>query len=191
MHDGSDRGEVAARSGVAVSTLHFYEAEGLIRAGETREINVGMRAKYFVALRLSELRSVPESRLRPFGRRSRHCLTNARQPPKIGIGCRRHGGPTWTSEFDGLRGCGISWMAVSAAVAFPSASARCAIHGMSWDGSGPVRSCWIRKERRPPKTVRIARVAADRLLRSDKLVRDGEQRKFQPRRDSGLVKDVG
>ncbi len=29
-------GEVAARSGVAVSTLHFYEAKGLIRSNRTR-----------------------------------------------------------------------------------------------------------------------------------------------------------
>ena len=29
-------GDVASRSGVAVSTLHFYEAKGLIRSGRTR-----------------------------------------------------------------------------------------------------------------------------------------------------------
>ncbi len=29
-------GEVAERSGVAVSTLHFYEAKGLIRSNRTR-----------------------------------------------------------------------------------------------------------------------------------------------------------
>ena len=29
-------GEVAQRSGVPVSTLHFYETKGLIRSGRTR-----------------------------------------------------------------------------------------------------------------------------------------------------------
>jgi MerR family redox-sensitive transcriptional activator SoxR len=36
-------GEVAARSGVAVSTLHFYEAEGLIRSVR----NAGNHRRYF------------------------------------------------------------------------------------------------------------------------------------------------
>ena len=37
-------GEVAARSGVAVSAIHFYEAKGLIRGAETRPTNAAIRA---------------------------------------------------------------------------------------------------------------------------------------------------
>lgn len=36
MAQGLSVGEVARRSGVAVSTLHFYEAKGLIRSDRTR-----------------------------------------------------------------------------------------------------------------------------------------------------------
>ena len=70
-------GEVAARSGVAVSTLHFYEAEGLIRSwrnqGNQRRyarevlrrvavIRVAQRAGISLAAIRDALKTLPEER---------------------------------------------------------------------------------------------------------------------------------
>ena len=50
MNDALTVGEVAARSGVAVSTIHFYEAKGLIRS----ERNAGNQRRF----KRAELRRV-------------------------------------------------------------------------------------------------------------------------------------
>ena len=42
-------GDVAARSGVAVSTLHFYEAKGLSRVGEIKATSAGIREGCYAA----------------------------------------------------------------------------------------------------------------------------------------------
>ncbi|HWE85070.1 MAG TPA: redox-sensitive transcriptional activator SoxR [Terracidiphilus sp.] len=70
-------GEVAARSGVAVSTLHFYEAEGLIRSWRNRGnqrryarevlrriavIRVAQRAGISLAAIRNALKTLPDER---------------------------------------------------------------------------------------------------------------------------------
>ena len=89
-------GEVAARSGVAVSTLHFYEAEGLIRSwrnqGNQRRyarevlrriavIRVAQRAGISLAAIRDALKTLPDERTptaEDWKRLSRHVAGRSR-----------------------------------------------------------------------------------------------------------------
>lgn len=51
-------GEVAKRSGVAISTLHFYEEKGLIKSSRSPEISAVTRQWYSVMWQLLKQRRV-------------------------------------------------------------------------------------------------------------------------------------
>jgi MerR family redox-sensitive transcriptional activator SoxR len=84
-------GQLAQRSGVAVSALHFYEAQGLIAAHRTS----GNQRRY------------PREMLRrvAFIRVSQRA---ARRRPGTGPGCPRPGARTWTTASASSRTCATS-----------------------------------------------------------------------------------
>ncbi len=72
-------GQLAARSGVTVFALHFYQAQGLISAGRT----TGNQRRYWTP-----------------------CPTAGRLPPGTGSACPRPGAVTWTPGSASWRICG-------------------------------------------------------------------------------------
>jgi MerR family transcriptional regulator, redox-sensitive transcriptional activator SoxR len=101
-------GQLAARSGVTVSTLHFYEAEGLITSRRTpgnqrRYPRATLRRVAFI--RVSQRAGIPLRRIKealdqlPSGRR---------RPGGTGPACRPSGGKTSTSGSANSRAFGTA-----------------------------------------------------------------------------------
>jgi len=81
-------GQVAARSGVAVSALHYYEAQGLIRSWR----NAGNQRRYPRGV----LRRVALIKVARSARHWRPCPGRGRPPLRTGSACRPYGGRNWT-----------------------------------------------------------------------------------------------
>ena len=105
-------GQVASRSGIAVSALHFYEAEGLIHSTRTsgnqrrfpREV---LRRVAFI--RASQAVGIPLRRIRDALER----LPDSRTPTRgTGSGSPRRGA---TTSISGSSACSISGIASAAA----------------------------------------------------------------------------
>ncbi len=109
-------GEVAARTGVAVSALHFYEASGLIRSRRS----AGNQRRYprEVLRRVGVIKAAQRLgvRLETIGAALSNLPEN-RPPQRTGGGCRRPGGPSWTTGSPASCGCATTWTAASAAAA--------------------------------------------------------------------------
>ena len=77
-------GEVAERSGVPVSALHFYEREGLIPAAARPATSAASAARCCAGCRSSASRSASASRWPRSGPRSTPCPTGAPRPAPTG-----------------------------------------------------------------------------------------------------------
>jgi MerR family redox-sensitive transcriptional activator SoxR len=101
-------GEVAERSGVPVSTLHFYESKGLIGSwrseGNQRRYPRAV-LRWVAVIKVAQRAGLP---LWAIGRRWRTCQRARRPRPRIGGTCRRNGAPTSTGESAASRNCAIS-----------------------------------------------------------------------------------
>lgn len=100
-------GEVAERSGLAVSALHFYETKGLISSIRSR----GNQRRYgrdvlrrLGIIKVAQRVGIPLSEIR---RRSSPCRRDARRPSPTGRRCRRAGRMISTRESGGLACCAI------------------------------------------------------------------------------------
>jgi MerR family redox-sensitive transcriptional activator SoxR len=92
-------GEVARRSGVAVSTVHFYQAKGLIAgwrsSGNQRRFPRGVLRR-IAFIRVAQRAGVPLSEIRTV----LSSLPHGRAPSQSdGGSCRRNGVPKSKSEF--------------------------------------------------------------------------------------------
>jgi len=133
-------GEIAKRSGLAVSTIHFWERKGLIRSsrsdGNQRRfaraelrrlavIKIGQRA----GISLAEIRDVLDTLPadRAVSVRSWTAFQNA------GSRTSKSGSSAW-------RHCAISWGSVSAAVVSHSISAGCRTRTTSSPRKAPARA---------------------------------------------------
>ena len=94
-------GQVASRSGIAVSALHFYEAEGLIRSRR----NAGNQRRYprevlrrVAIIKVAQRTGIP---LKTIREASRHCRRSARRRPKTGAGSRPPGRRSWSTASTG------------------------------------------------------------------------------------------
>jgi MerR family redox-sensitive transcriptional activator SoxR len=88
-------GEVAARSGVAVSALHFYESKGLIAtrsAGNQRRYPRGILRRLAV-IRVAQRMGLP---LSVIAERSAACPTTRRRRLRTGDGFQPYGARIWT-----------------------------------------------------------------------------------------------
>ena len=137
-------GQVAARSGVAISTIHFYESKGLIRGWRNKSnhrryaravlrrvalIKVAQRT----GISLASIRAALKAR----------CRRGAPQRRRIGRGFRRFGEMISTTESNASRGFETSWMDASVADVCHSECVRCAIRKTVWEGRGRDRGCSI------------------------------------------------
>jgi MerR family regulatory protein len=93
--EGLAVGEVAARSGVSVSALHFYERKGLIRSSRTR----GNQRRYGrdVLRRVALVRAAQDwaSRWPPSAPPWRPCPPAGRRHARIGSAWAASGPPIW------------------------------------------------------------------------------------------------
>jgi DNA-binding transcriptional MerR regulator len=160
-------GQVAARSGVAVSTLHFYEAQGLIQSWR----NQGNQRRYprevlrrVAVIKVAQRTGIPLAEIREALGRFR---TSARPRPRIGSGSRRAGAPISTTASSGCRVFATSLMGVSAVVVSPLVLVRSGIRGTSWARKGRGRACliqgwvWTIKIQRDENIFKSANVWAD------------------------------
>jgi redox-sensitive transcriptional activator SoxR len=110
-------GEVAKRSGVAVSTLHFYETKGLIRSlrteGNQRRYPRGVLRRVAV-IKVAQRTGIPLASIQAA---LAACPRAARRPPRTGPNCRAPGGPSWTSASAASASFATSWTTASAAAA--------------------------------------------------------------------------
>src|SRR5258708_2565676 len=94
-------GEVARRSGVPISTLHFYEAEGLIRsrrnAGNQRRYPRGILRRVAI-VKVAQRAGVP---LREIGSALACLPKTVRSPRRIGRECRVNGKPILSPGLQG------------------------------------------------------------------------------------------
>jgi hypothetical protein len=101
-------GQLAARSGVTVSTLHFYEAEGLITSRRTP----GNQRRYPRATlrRVAFIRASQRAGYRCAGSRRRwiSCRAGARRTGGTGPACPPSGGKTSTSGSANCRAFGTA-----------------------------------------------------------------------------------
>jgi len=106
---------VAKRSGVAVSTLHFYETKGLIRSlrteGNQRRYPRGILRRVAV-IKVAQRTGIPLASIQAA---LSACPTAARRPPTNGPSCRAPGGPSWTNASSASPSCATSWTTASAA----------------------------------------------------------------------------
>lgn len=97
VHKELTVGQVAARSGVAVTALHFYETKGLIKSNR----NAGNQRRYpREVLRRVALIKVAQRLGIPWPRSARPCAacrTTAHRRPPIGSGCPNSGAMSWMS----------------------------------------------------------------------------------------------
>ncbi len=137
-------GEVAARSGVAISTLHFYESQGLIKSWRNR----GNQRRYprevlrrVAVIKVAQRTGIPLAIIRE----ALAALPDRAYPtPKTGNSCRPAGGPILIERIPGASWAfAISWMAVLAAAVCRSVSVRFAIPGTGLPSKAPVRACSI------------------------------------------------
>lgn len=101
-------GEVAARSGVATSTLHFYESKGLIRswrnAGNQRRYPRGVLRRVAI-IKVAQRTGIP---LAAIGEAMAALPEIARPQPLTGRSYRRGGAPILRSESTGWCDSAIS-----------------------------------------------------------------------------------
>jgi MerR family transcriptional regulator, redox-sensitive transcriptional activator SoxR len=138
-------GELARRSGVAVSTIHFYEARGLICAWRTggnqrRFAREALRRVAFVrvAQRVGiALAAISPPRSRPSPKAARPGAPTGRAWPDCGA-------RSSTDASRSCASCAIRSTIASVAGAFRSTAVPCAIRPTSWAGLGPgPRRLWI------------------------------------------------
>ena len=89
-------GELSARSGVAVSALHFYESKGLISSRRTAATSAATGGTCSAASPSSASPSASASRSRRSGRPSLNRPRSARPTRTTGRGCRE----AWRKELD-------------------------------------------------------------------------------------------
>lgn len=101
-------GQLSARSGAAVSALHFYESKGLISSRRTtgnqrRYHRDALRRVAFV--RAAQRVGIPLATIRDA---LAELPRSAPRPARTGPGCRRPGVPNSTSASGSWAGCGIT-----------------------------------------------------------------------------------
>lgn len=94
LHKELSVGQLAQRSGVAVTALHFYESKGLIHSSR----NPGNQRRYprevlrrVALIKVAQRLGIP---WRKSARPSSPCLTIARPPRQTGNCCRKNGATT-------------------------------------------------------------------------------------------------
>ncbi len=130
-------GQLSARSGVAISALRFYEAQGLIMAGRTagnqrRYPRDALRRVAFI--RASQRVGIP---LRVIKEALEQLPGNRAPPARTGVACRQRGNETSTTASPSSSHCGtVSPAALDAAVSL-------------WTGAvWPTRAtCWAKTGR--------------------------------------------
>ena len=90
-------GQLAARSGVAVTALHFYETKGLIHSNR----NAGNQRRYprdvlrrVVVIKIAQRLGIP---LATIGEALKTLPNGHTPPPRTGSVCRHSGAKTWMS----------------------------------------------------------------------------------------------
>ena len=144
MDDLLSVGEVARRSGVAVSALHFYESKGLIESART----AGNQRRYardvlrrVAVIKVAQRAGIPLTEIREAlaGLPQRRTVTAG-----TGRCCRNAGRAISTSVSCASRNCATNSASASAAAAFRFAAVRCATRttspakrGLARDSSSP------------------------------------------------------
>ena len=119
--------QLAQRSGVAVSALHFYERQGLIRSRRTpgnqrRYAREMLRRVAFI--RVSQRVGIPLAEIRA----ALDTLPEGGLPAaRIGRAYRHSGAPIWTSASSSSSGCVTIYPGASAAVVSRSIAVCCSI----------------------------------------------------------------
>ena len=119
-------GEVAKRSGVPISTLHFYESKGLIastrNAGNQRRFP-SLVLRSIAIIKVAQRTGIPlEEIKRAMGRYPPNSKLTAAQWGK----CPRPGATTSTNASEPWKPCATAWTTALAAAACRSTTARCA-----------------------------------------------------------------
>ena len=131
-------GEVAKRTGVAVSALHFYESKGLIHS----QRNAGNQRRY----RRDVLRAVAIIKIA-----QRIGIPLATIGDAFGVLPEGHNlsakewkmlSSQWREELDRRIHTLTSSPAVSAAAVYRDATARCATRAINWGKREPAPGCW-------------------------------------------------
>lgn len=147
-------GEVARRSGVAVSALHFYESKGLIKsirnAGNQRRYTRDV-LRYVAIIKIAQRIGIPLATIgEAFGILPEgHTLSAKEWKASLPSGAM-----SWTGAFTLWWRCAMSWMDVLVADACRAATARCVTLAISWANRVPARGCWKRISRTYKKLKR-------------------------------------
>ena len=137
-------GEIAKRSGLPVSTIHFWESKGLIhstRSNGNQRRFARPELRRIAVIKIGQRAGIP-------------LIRNPRRPRYVAGGpCRLReelggaiaivGSAASTTVSRASPRCAISWGSASAAVVFRSTNAGCAIRTTSLLCKGPARVCSI------------------------------------------------
>ena len=119
--------QLATRSGVSVSALHFYERQGLIRSRRTPATNAAMRVRCCAGWRSSGFRNGSVSRLPRSAPLSTRCPRGGPPAARIGRDYRHSGAPIWISASSSSSDCVTIYPDASAAVVSRSIAVCCSI----------------------------------------------------------------
>ncbi len=171
-------GDVAERAGVAVSTLHFYEAEGLIKGWRT----ISNHRRYgrdvlrrIAIIKVAQRAGIPLKEIQ----QALNTLPDGRTPTgKDWQRLATYGKRNWMTASRGLCGCAISSPVVSDVVVFRRMNVRCAIRQIYWGTRALDRCCWsLGSKPRDLRLVRRSSAKQDRTA-SRKTHQDFARREF-------------
>ena len=134
-------GQIAERSGVAISAIHFCEAKGLI--GSVRSSGNQRRFHRSELRRIAVIKVAQRAgiSLAEIGEACRGCRAIARSRQKIGRASRSVGRASLNRAYGVWKRCAISSAIASAAAVFPSAAAPCATRWTNLPKKDPDPTC--------------------------------------------------